>query len=202
MIYDKTKRLFFEKISETWDEKFYNEKLESKFYSIVSEMNLEYDSLILDVGTGTGNLLKPIISKLGEKSTIFAIDYSEKMLKIAKKKFSKVKNIFFILADAHFMPFRDYIFDTVICFGVFPHFDDKEISVKEISRILKKGGRLFIAHALSSQELREHHRKAPEVSNDFLPEPDLMIKILSSANIKIKRLEDIPGKYFLEGVKE
>lgn len=201
MVYKKEKRLFFDRLSETWDDRFYNENIARKLESIVEEMNLPPQSLILDVGTGTGNLLKPILSQINAKGMIVAIDYSEKMIFSAQKKFSEIKNLSFIVTDAHLMPFRDSIFDVVICFGVFPHFDDKKMATKEISRILKSRGRLFIAHALSSKELREHHRRAPEVSNDFLPEKEEMEELLKEAGFIVEKLVDISGKYILEAYK-
>lgn len=201
MIYKIEKRLFFDRISETWDYKFYNEDIAKKLENIVKEMNLTAESIILDVGTGTGNLLKPILSQIKGKGRIVAIDYSEKMIFSAKRKFSEVKIISFIVTDAHLMPFKNSIFDVVICFGVFPHFDNKEMATKEISRILKRRGRLFIAHALSSKELREHHQRAPEVSNDFLPEEEEMADLLKEAGFTIKKIVDTTGKYLLEAHK-
>lgn len=201
MVYRIEKRLFFDRLSETWDDRFYNENIAKKLEHIVEEMNLPPESLILDVGTGTGNLLKPILTQINDKGRIIAIDYSEKMIYSAKKKFLEVGNLKFVVTDAHQMPFKNSIFDVVICFGVFPHFDDKKMATKEIWRILKNRGKLFIAHALSSKELREHHRRAPEVSKDFLPEKDEMERLLEGVGFRIEKLIDVSGKYLLEAQK-
>lgn len=201
MVYKIEKRLFFDRLSETWDDRFYNEDTAKKLKNIVEEMNLIPESLILDVGTGTGNLLKPILSQINYKGRVVAIDYSEKMVFSAKRKFSEIKNLSFMVTDAHLMPFKDFIFDVVVCFGVFPHFDNKKMATKEICRILKSKGKLFIAHALSSKELREHHRRAPEVSNDFLPEKEEMEELLKEAGFKVEKIVDTSGKYILEAYK-
>ena len=51
----------------------------------------------------------------------------------------------FIQADAHFLPFRNEAFDTVVCYEVIEHVDSPRKVLKEIARVLKKGGRAIIS---------------------------------------------------------
>lgn len=99
---------------------------------------------ILDLGSGAGRHLV----KTKNKSTLYLVDFSEKMIKLAKKraKQKKIKAEFFV-ADATKLPFEDNFFDSAIAIAVFhciPKKDQKK-AIKELYRVLKKGGEVEIA---------------------------------------------------------
>jgi SAM-dependent methyltransferase len=50
-----------------------------------------------------------------------------------------------IVADAHFIPFKENIFDTVISLEVLEHLHAPSKGLMEIRRVLKKGGKLVIS---------------------------------------------------------
>jgi len=51
----------------------------------------------------------------------------------------------FFCADAHYLPFKNDTFDYVIMFQVVEHLDNPKACLKEILRILKPYGKLFLA---------------------------------------------------------
>jgi SAM-dependent methyltransferase len=63
-----------------------------------------------------------------------------------------------VAADAHCLPFKDEIFDLVICLNAFEHYRDPRTVTNEIRRVLRPGGKLFI-HTAFMQPLHEapHH---------------------------------------------
>ena len=63
-----------------------------------------------------------------------------------------------IAADAHRLPFKDKVFDAVICLNAFEHYRDPPAVAEEIRRVLRPGGKLFI-HTAFMQPLHEapHH---------------------------------------------
>jgi hypothetical protein len=62
--------------------------------------------------------------------------------------------------------------------------------------MLKPGGTLIIAHALSSEELKAHHNSASSsVVNDVLPEEAEMIQLLEQTGFAEIRIKDEPGCY-------
>ena len=79
--------------------------------------------------------------------------------------------------------------------------DDKEQALKEMNRVLKKEGTLIIAHALSSEEIKAHHKGASPVSQDFLPQKKEMKRLLENAGSAMERLIDKPKCYLCEGIK-
>ncbi len=52
-----------------------------------------------------------------------------------------------VVGDAHHLPFKDEMFDAVVCFNVFEHLHNPTIAAKEIFRVLKPGGKLIIQTA-------------------------------------------------------
>lgn len=49
-----------------------------------------------------------------------------------------------IVGDIHNIPIKDESIDAIICSSVLEHVENPIISVREIHRILKKGGKLFV----------------------------------------------------------
>ena len=103
----------------------------------------------------------------------------ENMIQICKTKHSHLKNVTVELKNIEEDAFSTESFDAVICFGVFPHLENKEKALRNINRMLKPSGKLVIAHALSSEELKTHHNNASSaVTHDMLPEEDEMKQLL------------------------
>ena len=75
-----------------------------------------------------------------KKIEIIAVDFSEKMLEIAKKKTANYENIKFIKADALNLQFENGTFDAVfISFGL-RNLDDLNKSIAEMKRVTKNNG--------------------------------------------------------------
>jgi ubiquinone/menaquinone biosynthesis C-methylase UbiE len=191
----------FDSWASEWDQNQPPEEME-RIKNLVSSFGLKSNSLILDLGCGTGVLLPFLTDSLNKKSKVFALDFSFNMLLQAKKKFLN-KNIYFINASAEKLPFKNDFFDYVTCFSAFPHFEDKLQCLKESNRVLKTKGKLFIAHLLSSQEIKKHHSKAGgEVSQDLLPEENEMKKLLIDSNYKNIEITDLPSLYLAKAEKK
>jgi SAM-dependent methyltransferase len=90
---------------------------------------------ILDVGCGTGANLE-MLGKFGEAE---GIDVSDEALAFCRRKGLKVHN-----GLAEKMPFADESFDIVTALDVVEHLDDDVAGLKEMRRVLKKGGRALI----------------------------------------------------------
>ncbi|MEI7473270.1 MAG: bifunctional demethylmenaquinone methyltransferase/2-methoxy-6-polyprenyl-1,4-benzoquinol methylase UbiE [bacterium] len=115
-----------------------------KFIKIkaVEQVKLSENADILDLCAGTGDI-SMILAKKYPFSGIKAVDYSENMLNIAKKRI-KNNNIEFIQADALNLPFEDNSFDAVfISFGL-RNLESIEKGLIEIKRVLKNNGILSI----------------------------------------------------------
>lgn len=94
------------------------------------------DSEILDVGCGLGNYTKLFSVNNNKVTGIDIIDFREKRL----QKYFK-----FIKYNGKKMPFKKESFDFIVSFDVIEHVREDLSFVKEIKRVLKTGGHIFIA---------------------------------------------------------
>lgn len=101
------------------------------------------NSLVLDVACGTGDLSLEL--KNSGKAKVIGADFCRPMLTIAKDKTEKQNaEIPYIEGDALNLSFADESFDAVtIAFGLrnLANFED---GLKELKRVLKKGGKLAV----------------------------------------------------------
>ncbi len=189
------RRLFFNESANTWDDRFHNKKLEDFLEQIVPSFNLARDQRILDAGTGTGILIPFLLKAVGSKGHITAIDYAEKMVDICKAKYGHLPNVSVKLQLIEKMDFASESFDAITCFGLLPHLDNKVDALNEMNRVLKPGGRLIIAHALSSTQIKAHHRNVAAVAHDVLPEEQEMKHLLKKAGFTSITIVDKSGCY-------
>lgn len=94
---------------------------------------------ILDLGCGNGRFFE-----IANGAEYFGCDISEKMIEIAKERYPQAK---FFLTAPFSLPFQDNFFDKVFCLAVFHHIPSFEFRMKflkEIKRVLKKDGQLFL----------------------------------------------------------
>jgi len=102
-------------------------------------MSFEYVNprdCLLDLGIGTG-LASRSFAKLG--LNVYGCDGSAEMLKVCESKAFATELKVFDLHDIP-LPYSDSFFDHAICCGVLHFFDDLEIILKEVLRIIKPGG--------------------------------------------------------------
>ncbi|MBC8265785.1 MAG: bifunctional demethylmenaquinone methyltransferase/2-methoxy-6-polyprenyl-1,4-benzoquinol methylase UbiE [Flavobacteriales bacterium] len=97
--------------------------------------------MILDVATGTADFA--IAASKLNKVQITGIDISKNMLEIGKKKVAQKgleKQINLQLADSENLPFKNESFDAITAgFGV-RNFENLEVGLSEMCRVLKQGG--------------------------------------------------------------
>lgn len=96
---------------------------------------------ILDAGCGSGRLTGNVARKFKD-AEVFGVDIGRSIV-LAHEKY-KLSNLELIQADINFLPFPEYFFDYVWSEGVIHHTKNPEKSFKELSRVLKKGGRIYI----------------------------------------------------------
>ena len=188
---------YFNNAASTWDKKFLTPRLASFLEKLVPQFGLEPGQKVLDVGTGTGVLIPYLVKELGPKGSVTAIDFSENMIQKCKTKHTHLKNVKVKLGDIEEKQFPSKTFDAVICFGVFPHLKNKQKVLQNINFMLKPEGKLVISHALSSEELKHHHKKiSNQVAHDLIPKMVDMQNLLESTGFTNITIKDEPGIYF------
>jgi ubiquinone/menaquinone biosynthesis C-methylase UbiE len=102
----------------------------------------------LDVGCGTGSLTLTARAAAGPGGSAVGLDASPEMIEVARKKAKGAgSDVVFELGLIEKMPFPDSNFDVVVSRLVIHHLPDdlKRQGFAEILRVLKPGGRLFVA---------------------------------------------------------
>ncbi len=197
----RTRQKFFNQAAENWDKEYDNPKLQAFLEQFVPSWGLLSGQSVLDVGAGTGILIPFLRKAVGSKGHITVVDYAQNMVDICKTKYAHLPNVSILVANSESLQFPDSSFDAVTCFGVFPHLDNKEVALKQFRRVLKPEGRLIIAHALSSVEVRSHHQNVPAVANDALPAEPEMRKLLQQTGFTEIEIVDKKGSYLCTSTK-
>jgi len=119
----------------------------------ISLPHLKGHGHVLDIATGTGNILLAIARLRPEYKHLIGVDISQKMLAIARKKASSHENpINFLHMPAEELIYPKDSFDIVtIAFGL-RNFENPLQGLKESHRVLKPGGSLFIMDFFPSDE--------------------------------------------------
>ncbi|MCX8021391.1 MAG: class I SAM-dependent methyltransferase [Syntrophorhabdaceae bacterium] len=97
--------------------------------TILREIPEEPSGIILELGTG----ISPISA---HHNTVYT-DLSFEAMLILKGQ-NNIKNC--VVADASHLPFKDGLFSYVVCSEVLEHLTDDKAVMKEVGRVLEKGG--------------------------------------------------------------
>ena len=105
---------------------------------------------ILEVGPGVGVHALPIAYSLLPNGSLDVLDVQQEMLDDLKRRaVSKgVTNIVATQGDAQALPYPDHTFDAAYLIGVLGEIPDAVVALRELSRVLKPGGRLVISEFL------------------------------------------------------
>lgn len=93
---------------------------------------------ILDIGCADGVFTKVILDKSKAKEVV-GIDVLKASVDWARNHWQD-KRLRFMVADAHKLPFKNASFDGVVALEVLEHVASPERVLREIKRVLKKGG--------------------------------------------------------------
>ena len=116
-----------------------------KNYTIASS-NASKGDKVLDIAGGTGDLAIKFRKKVGDSGKVILSDINGSMLEEGRKNLINhgVIDVDFIQANAESLPFKDNTFDCVsIAFGL-RNVTHKNIALKQMHRVLKKGGSLLV----------------------------------------------------------
>ncbi|UCB43843.1 MAG: methyltransferase domain-containing protein [Dehalococcoidales bacterium] len=192
-------RAFFNGRVDIWDETV-AEKDVTKLTRMATRLHLEPGATILDVGTGTGVFLPYMLNLIGGDGRVVAIDIADQMLLRAKDKGFQ-GNISYIYADIMSLPLGDEIFDTVVCYSSFPHFQDRLQALQEAYRVIRRGGWLLICHTSSRAHINEVHGQMDVVKHDTIPDADEMRSMLSTAGFSDIAIENGSDSYLAHARK-
>ncbi len=153
----------------------YNEYRLKKFVQRVADL-VEPDKKLLDVGAG----------ELQYKKYFTHTNYISQDSKVGDSNwdYSKLD----IVSEIYNIPVADQSFDYILCTQVLEHLKYPNQAFKELSRILKQNGRLFVTCPLAWKEHQKPH--------DFFRYTQYSLKMLAQENnFKIIEMNKVGGKF-------
>lgn len=119
--------------------------------TLVEGLRPSLDDLALDVATGGGHLANALAPHVRQ---VVALDLTGPML-VAAKEYARslsIGNILYVTGDAEALPFADASFDVVTCRIAPHHFPDPRQFIREVSRVLRPGGRFGLTDNVSPED--------------------------------------------------
>ncbi len=167
-------RQSWDSVAPAWDkwDKNLEQSLTFVSYRLIGDARICPGQRVLDLGCGTGYPSILAAQAVGSKGTVVGLDLSENMLAVARRKAeeSGVKNISYHAKDVTSLSYDAASFDAVISRFCLMFLPDIHGALKEIARVLKKGG-YFSAAVWSTPDKNPFIRIPMEVLKKFIEIP-------------------------------
>jgi SAM-dependent methyltransferase len=116
---------------------------------------------LLDAGSGAGYGARLLASGV---RAVTGVDLSPETVALAREAHGDL--VAFQTANVLELPFADGSFDAVTCFEVIEHVPEPAVLVRELARVLRSGGLLFVSTPHARME-RLHARRTGRGANPF-----------------------------------
>lgn len=161
-------REFFNRVAPEWEDirrGYYDESVKNK---LVGMKLLQNTMTVMDLGAGNGYISRAVA---GYARKVLAVDISGEMLKELRKRATDegIANIETLESDGCDVPVEDSSVDVVCANMYLHHIEDPELAVKEMKRMLKPRGVVFLADFKEHSD-RELKEKMHDVWQGFAPE--------------------------------
>ena len=139
-------------------------------HEILQRVDLDRNSIVLDVGCGTGN--NTLLFAEATHVRVTGLDISYGML---EKAYEKLRKVPLVQAPADILPFASETFHLVFMTEVIHHLPKPDLSITDIHRVLRNGGWVCII-------TQSHKQIDRRMTSRFFP---------ASANVDKERYPDI-----------
>lgn len=148
------------------DQKAATLRILNKLAEYVNRSSIQSDNTMLDVASGMGTFLLPLLERSSADSVIIGTDIDERPLRGLMNRSLKAgtyDKLSLVVTDAKHLCFKNNIFSTVSSFFGFDNVPETVLALKECARVLRVGGRTFfvsIWYREGSKSMRaadEHH---------------------------------------------
>ncbi len=106
----------------------------------VETVDLKENEIILDVGSGSGDIASEIL-KENLPTSLYLLDLNAEMLSEGRKRLKKEKNIKYFIGNAERLNFENNFFDKYTISFCLRNVTEYLLSIKEAYRVLKPGGK-------------------------------------------------------------
>lgn len=192
---------FFDGIAERWDGWEELVSLAGRLSAGLAELGVGPDETVLDVGCGTGNLTAALLARLSPAGRVVAVDISPAMVAVARRKIDDPR-VRWHIGDVLQLPLTEASVDRVLCYSVWPHFEDGAAVAVELARVLRPRGSLHVWHLIPRARVNAIHGSAGEaVRLDLLaPGEDLAMQ-LRSLGFDVTTVIDDEQRYLVTALR-
>jgi demethylmenaquinone methyltransferase/2-methoxy-6-polyprenyl-1,4-benzoquinol methylase len=144
-------------------------------------LELQPEDELLDVGCGSGLAVReaaPFVTRA------IGLDLSPGMIEEARRLALHLDNVAFELGDAEKLPFADGVFSAVLCSTSIHHYPQPDSAVREMARVLARGGRIAIGDSNPEQlivRIVDRRLKRDEPGHLGFRSPDEIARFLDEA---------------------
>jgi ubiquinone/menaquinone biosynthesis C-methylase UbiE len=158
-------------------------------------------ALVIEPGCGAGSLTEWLARWVGPDGSVEACDPSGEMLARCRQTVAGRTNVRLTQVRCEEAVFSEGAFDRVVCFRVFPHFDDMDAVLARFARWLRPGGRLHIVHWEGRAALAAIHGGCAPVVGDVLPPTAELAAALQRHGFTLAVFVDEEQEIYLEAVR-
>ena len=179
-------REFFESDATKWDH-LRDELFGARFFRHALPGLLDPEWVVGDLGCGSGALTE-LLAPFARR--VVAVDDSEAMLAEASARVARYSNVELHRAALEALPLDDGALDLATLFLVLHHLPDPGKAVREVSRVMRPGGRLLIVDMLP-HDRQEYRLRMGHVWMGF--SADQMEQLLAQGGFKQPRIIEFPA---------
>jgi arsenite methyltransferase len=130
-----------------WAEEGRGEAMEQEHLPIVlpllDRMHVASDENILDIGCGSGWLVRLLAEQVPEGRAV-GMDFSDEMIRRARRLHDDAENTMFIIGEAGEIPWDAQFFTQALSVESAYYWPDPALGLREIFRVLREGGRAWV----------------------------------------------------------
>jgi ubiquinone/menaquinone biosynthesis C-methylase UbiE len=166
----------------SWEQWFFFDRIHKTLLNMIEK---EYrPEVVLDVGCGTGRLLRKVKERWPSVQLI-GVDAAAGMIENARKL---MPYAIFYVSKAESLPLADASVDLAFSTASYHHWEDKKKALSEIRRVLRVGGRFFLADiwpplglGLGLSRFMPHSQSSNPASN-----PAIIRETFTSAGLQVQ----------------
>jgi ubiquinone/menaquinone biosynthesis C-methylase UbiE len=113
-------------------------------HDLIEAAGLRAGERVLDVACGTGVVTRLAAERVGPSGTVAGLDVNPGMLAVARASTPEGVAIDWYEASAEAIPLPDASFDVVLCQMGLQFISNKTAALREMRRVLDRGGRIYI----------------------------------------------------------
>jgi ubiquinone/menaquinone biosynthesis C-methylase UbiE len=122
--------------------------------SLLDMAALESNERLLDVACGTGIVARHAVSRVGVGGQVVGLDINGQMLAMAQTQAPSVR---WVRGNGIALPFAPLTFDVLVCQQGLQFLPERSAALREMQRVLARGGRLAIAVWCALESSPGHH---------------------------------------------